>query len=147
MGDCSWCVAVNIIIAIIFICWQIGYFPKILGQWRSLSFSMFVLNMVKGLHIQHRYHHLLFHNFTLVNITAAMAHYSIIQEVDELSAKVSIEIWMGGAGFYSTLNNRIDYVHTFFVDAYYETGTDSYSIRWSCFFLLNSRCFFYMFLL
>ena len=43
----------------------------------------------------------------MFNIMVAMAHYPIIQEVDELLSKGSIEPCIGGAGFYSTLSNSI----------------------------------------
>ena len=63
--------------------------------------------MVKGPHIQLRWHPPVFHNFTWFNIMAAITHDLIIQEVNELLAKGSTEACMGGAGFYSTLSNLI----------------------------------------
>ena len=82
---------------------QVGTLPNKLDQWRSLIFNRFVLNMVKGVHLQIRCYPPLFHDFTWFNIMAAMAFHPIIQkEQDDVLAKGSTEAWMGGAGFYST---------------------------------------------
>ena len=71
---------------------RLVHFQKILDQWRSLAFDRFVLNMIKGHHLQLRCHPLLFHNFTWFNIRVAVAHHAINQkEMDELLVKGSIE--------------------------------------------------------
>ena len=60
--------------------------------------------MVEGHHLHLECQPSLFHNFTCFNVKAAVAHHPIIwKEVDELLTKGSIEPWMGGADFYSTL--------------------------------------------
>ena len=79
---------------------QVGKFSQCLDQCRSISSNRFVLNMVKGYHLQVRCHPLLFHNFKWFNIEAASAHHPVIQkEVDELIAKGPIEPLTCGAGF------------------------------------------------
>ena len=54
--------------------------PKILDQCRSITSNRFVLNMVKGHHIQLGCHPPLFRNFKWFNSTAAKTHYPIIQK-------------------------------------------------------------------
>ena len=79
---------------------QVGKSLQFLDQWRSTSSNRFVLNMVKGLHLQLWYHPPLFCNFKQFNIKAAKAHHPIIQkEVDELLAKGATEPCTGGAAF------------------------------------------------
>ena len=129
-GQCTWCVTVNIFITIILI-YCAGWYPKVLDQWRSLTLSRFLLDMVKGYNLELRCHPLLFHNFRWFDIKAAMAHHPIIQkEVDDQIAKGATEPLGGGAGFcsmyfgflgtlmvyepYSILNNLTAYAHTFF---------------------------------
>ena len=65
---------------------------------------MFVLNMVWGHNLQLRSCPSLFHDFWQFNVKAAAAQHPIIQrEVDELLAKGAIELFSGGAGFYSSM--------------------------------------------
>ena len=83
---------------------QVGMLFKFLDQWRSITSNRFVLNMVRGHHLQLRSHPPLFHNFWHFNVKAAAAHHPVIQkEVDELLAKGAIEPSSGGAGFYSSV--------------------------------------------
>ena len=66
----------------------------------STSYSRFVLNVVKGHHIQLRYHLSLLHNFKHFIIMAAIIHYPIIhEEVDKLLAEGAIQTSTGSAGF------------------------------------------------
>ena len=59
---------------------------------RSITSNRFVLNMVRGHHLQLRSHPPLFLDFWHFNVKAAAAHHSVIQkEVDELLAKGAIE--------------------------------------------------------
>ena len=76
----SRCVTVNIFITIIFIVVQVGALPKNLDQWKSLTFSRFVPNIVKEFDHQLRYHPLLFHNFIWFNIKATVGHHPFIQK-------------------------------------------------------------------
>ena len=69
-----------------FVVW-VGTLLKFLDQWRSIISNRLVLNLVKGYHLQLRYHPPLFHNFRCFNIKAATTHRPIIQEMDELLAK------------------------------------------------------------
>ena len=64
--------------------------------------NRFVLNMVKGHHLQLRSHPTLFCNFKQLNIKPAEAHPIIQKEVDELLAKGPMEPFSGDAGFYSS---------------------------------------------
>ena len=41
---------------------QVGTLPQLLDQWKSITSNRCVLSMVKGLHLQLRFHPLLFHN-------------------------------------------------------------------------------------
>ena len=78
--------------------------PKFLDQWGSIISNSFVLNIVKGHHLELRYHPLLFHNFRWLTIKATFADHSIIQkEVDKLLAQDVIEWSTGGAGFSSNI--------------------------------------------
>ena len=78
---------------------QGGTLPTNLNQSRSITVSRFVLNMVKGHHLQFRWHCLLCHNFKWFIIKAAMAHHPIIQEeVEKMLAKGAIEPSTGSAG-------------------------------------------------
>ena len=83
---------------------QVGMLFKYLDQWRSITSNRFVLNMVRGHHLQLRSHPPLFHNFWHFNVKVPAAHHPVIQkEVDELLAKGAIEPSSGGAGFYSSV--------------------------------------------
>ena len=83
---------------------QVGIFFKFLDQWRSITSNRFVLNMVRGHHLQLRSRPTLFHNFQHFNVKVPAAHHPVIQkEVDELLAKGAIEPSSGGAGFYSSV--------------------------------------------
>ena len=42
---------------------QVGTLPQFLDQWRSINSNRFVLNIVKGHHLQLRSHHCFFNNF------------------------------------------------------------------------------------
>ena len=67
---------------------QVGTLPEFLDQWRIIPSNGFVLNMVKGYHLQLRSHPPLFLNFKPFNIKVSAAHHLIIQkEVDDLLAK------------------------------------------------------------
>ena len=68
-----------------------------------ITFTRFVLNMVKGHHLQPRYHPPLSHNFRWFNIKTVPAyHPSNQKEVDKVLAKGAIEpSTRGAAGFYS----------------------------------------------
>ena len=64
---------------------QFGSLPNFLDWWRSITSDRFVLNMVKGHHLQLRCCSPLLHNFRWFNIKAALSHHSIIQkDLDEL---------------------------------------------------------------
>ena len=77
---------------------------KFFYQWRSITSSRFVLNMVWSHHLQLRSHPPLFHNLWQFNVKAAAGHHPIIQkEVDELLAKGVIEPSSGGASFFSSM--------------------------------------------
>ena len=123
-GWCSWCVTVFNFITIIIITYSGQYTSKFFGYWRSIICNRFVLNMVKGHHLQLMCCPSLFHYFRQFNIKATLVHHPIIQkEVDELVAKGAIKPSPGGAGFsqmyllllnillaynlYSTLSNLI----------------------------------------
>ena len=83
---------------------QAGMLFKFLDQWRSITSNMFVLNMVRGHHLQLRSHPPLFCNFRHFNVKVPAAHHPVIQkEVDELLAKGAIEPSSGGASFYSSV--------------------------------------------
>ena len=83
---------------------QVGTLSNFSDQWRSINCNRFVLNSVKGHHLQPRWHPPLFWNFKWFNIKAAMAHHPIIQkEVNELSAKGATEPLTGGTGFHSNV--------------------------------------------
>ena len=57
--------------------------------------------MIKGYHLQLRYHPLLFYNVKQFNIKAAVAHESVIlQKVYELLLKGATDPSTGGAGYY-----------------------------------------------
>ena len=78
---------------------QVGTLP-LLDQWRNITSSRFVLNVVKGHYLQLRCHPPLFCNFKWFNIKAALVHHPIFQKPDELLATGAIEPSTGGAGFY-----------------------------------------------
>ena len=81
---------------------QVGTLSKFLDQWRSITSNQFVLNMVKGHHLQLRCHTPLFYNFRWFDIKATPAHLPIIQkEMDKLLAKDTTEPSTHDAGFYS----------------------------------------------
>ena len=81
---------------------QVGTLSKFLDQWRSITSSRFVLNMVKCDHLQLRCHPVLFHH--LKQFKAALAHFPVIQkDVDELLTKGAIEPSTGNAGFSSNI--------------------------------------------
>ena len=83
---------------------QVGMLFKFFDQWRSITINGFVLNMVRGHHLQIRSHPPLFCDFQHFSVKAAVAHHPVIQkEVDELLAKGAIEPSSGGAGFYSSM--------------------------------------------
>ena len=83
---------------------QVGMLFKFLDQWRSITSNRFVLNMVRGHHLQLRSCPPLFCNFWHFNVKAAAAHHPVIhKEVDELLAKGAIEPSSGGASFYSSV--------------------------------------------
>ena len=90
---------------IIFICSFSGWYAfQIFDEWRSITSNRFVLNMVKGHHLQLWSHPPLFCNFQQFNVKVATNDHPIIQkEVDELLAKGAIEPSYGGAGFYSSM--------------------------------------------
>ena len=61
-------------------------------------------NIVKGHYLQHRCFPALLHNSQWFNIKAAMAHHPIIwKELDELLAKATIKLSIGGPSFYSNI--------------------------------------------
>ena len=80
---------------------QVGILPKFLDQCKSIPVNTFVLNMVKGHHLQLRCHPSFFSNFRQFDINPAVAYHSIIQkEVDELLPKSAIQPSAGGTDFY-----------------------------------------------
>ena len=83
---------------------QVGMLFKFFDQWRSITSNRFVLNMVRGHHLQLRTCPPLFCDFLHFNVKATAAHHPVIQkEVDELLAKGAIEPSFVGAGFYSSM--------------------------------------------
>ena len=71
---------------------QVSTLSKFLDQWRSITSNRFVLNVLKGHHLQHRC------CLPQFNIRAALTRHPIIQEeVDWLLAKGAIEPSTGGA--------------------------------------------------
>ena len=57
--------------------------------------------MVEGHHLQLQHHPQLFQKFKQFNIKTVLVHHTVIQnEVDELLAKETIELYTGGAGFH-----------------------------------------------
>ena len=83
---------------------QVGMLFKFFDEWRCITSNRFVLNMVRGHHLQLRYHPPLFCDFWNFNVTVAAAHHPIIQkEVDELLAKGALEPSSSGDGFYSSV--------------------------------------------
>ena len=79
-------------------------FLNFFDQWKSITSNRFVLNMVRGHHLQLRSCPPLFCDFQHFNVKAAAAHHPVIQkEVDELLAKGAIEPSSSGAGFYSSM--------------------------------------------
>ena len=94
----------------------VGTLPKVFDDWRSITSSRFVLNKVKGHHLQLRYHHPSSHNFKWLNIKPAMGNHPIIQkEVDELLAKGAIEPLMGVTVLYL---NYLQFLSAVVVDEY-----------------------------
>ena len=82
---------------------QVCTLPQFLDQWRSITCTRFVLNMVKGQHLQLS-HPPLFYNFKWSNIKVAAAHHPVIQkEVNKLLAKGTTEPFDGAAGIYSNV--------------------------------------------
>ena len=81
---------------------QVGALPKFLDQWRSITSNRFMLNMVKGHHLQLRSCPSLFCNFKWFNIKAATAHHPLTEGATEPSSD--------GAGLYS--NVFVDPKHT-----------------------------------
>ena len=57
---------------------QIGTLPHFLDQWSGITSNRFVLNMVKGLHLQLRARPLLFSHFHQFSIKAASAHQLVV---------------------------------------------------------------------
>ena len=83
---------------------EVGTLFNFFDQWRSITSNMFVLNMVRGHHLQLRSHSPLFRDFWHFNIKVAAAHHPVIQkEVDELLAKGAIETYSSSTGFYSSM--------------------------------------------
>ena len=67
---------------------QVGTLPHSLDQWRSITSSVFVLNMVIGHHIQLRVLSPSFCDFHQFNIKVVLGHHPVIrEEVQELLAK------------------------------------------------------------
>ena len=89
---------------IIFISCEGWYTSQFLDQWRRGASNRYVLNMVKGHHLQFGCHSPLFVNIKLFKNRAATAHHCIIQkEMDKLLGKGAIELSNGVAGFYSNV--------------------------------------------
>ena len=69
----------------------VGTLPQFLDPWRSITSSKFVLNMVKGHHLQLSamlYYYIILH---LCKIKAGTAHHPIIhKDLDELLTKVPL---------------------------------------------------------
>ena len=64
---------------------QVGKLPHFSDQWMSITFSMFVLSMVKDHHLQLRAQPPLFSNFYQFNIKVALGNHPVIQkEVQEI---------------------------------------------------------------
>ena len=82
---------------------QAGTFPYFLDQWESIITKRFVLNMLKGQHLQLKCHSLLFCNLKQLDIKASLPHCPVIHEVDELLAKGVIELFTGASGSYSNI--------------------------------------------
>ena len=83
---------------------QVGMLFKFFDQWKSITSNRFVLNMVRGHHLQLRSHPPFFHDFQHFNVKVAAAHHPVIQkEIDELLAKGAIEPSSNGASFYSSM--------------------------------------------
>ena len=83
---------------------QVGMLFKFFDQWKSITSNRFVLNMVRGHHLQLRSHPPLFCDFQHFNVKVVAAHHPVIQkEVDELLAKEATEASSSGAGFYSSV--------------------------------------------
>ena len=79
----------------------VGTLPKFLDKSGSITSNRFMLNIVKGHHLQLRFFLPLFCYIKWLSINAAAAESLIIQkEVDELLSKGAIEPSPGGAGFY-----------------------------------------------
>ena len=83
---------------------QVGMLFKFFDQWGSITSNSFVLNMIRGHHLQLRSHPPLFCDFRYFNIKVAAAHHPVIQkEVEEVLAKGATECSSGGARFYSSM--------------------------------------------
>ena len=80
---------------------QVDTVPQFLDQWRIIASSRFVLNMVRGHHLQLRCHPPLFCNFKWFNIKAATSYPVRQKEVDEILVQGAVEPTTDGAGFYS----------------------------------------------
>ena len=57
---------------------KVGTLSHFFNPWRSITSNRFVLNMVKGHHLQLRTWPPLFHKFHWFNIKAALAHHPLI---------------------------------------------------------------------
>ena len=80
----------------------VGTLTEFLDQWGSITSNRIVFNMVKGHHLQLRYHLPSFHDIRQFNIKTGLAYHPIIQkEGDDLLAKATTEPSTGGHGFYS----------------------------------------------
>ena len=83
---------------------QVGTLPHFLDQWKSMPSYRFVLNTVKGHHLQLRCHPPLVYNFKWFNSKVATAHHPVIQkDMEEILAKVVTEPSTVGDGFYSNV--------------------------------------------
>ena len=92
-----WLMAVYYFNDIIFIWLCIWESSSIFVSMKSIMFNKFVMNEVKGHHLQLWCHPLLFCNFK----NAAAAHHPAIQKgINELLAKGATEQCTGFAGFY-----------------------------------------------
>ena len=81
---------------------RLVHFQIFLYQRQNITFKRFVLSVVKGQHLQLKYHPLLFCNFKLSNIRVTIAHHPVIQkELDDQLAKGATVPSTCGSGFYS----------------------------------------------
>ena len=83
---------------------QVGCLPQFIDEWKKVTTNRFILNMVKGHHLQIKTRPPLFRNFSRFDIRCKPEHRPVIQEeVDKLLAKGAIEPSPGGPGFYSSV--------------------------------------------